>query len=460
MRKTRLCSATMPQPASLSAAHAHAAIPNCVGVAIIAAAAWLCGCAAPGISDVSSEPVAVADEALIATNALLWNNHRVDVCFTNRNGSAEEQSFKDVLDDWWSSFADVDFIYGSCATLNASNTDHVEVTWEASPTWKNMWGWSGLGRPQSGHVNALHLSFCDSSLAGSDCTFGDQVMRGGALHEMGHALGVAHEHLNPARPSDLSTWCAAATPPVPNNEQWITNNGLAGQHFTNVCRGNGDGRPTCGNGVVCAQSPCGADGFCTACITDAGCTNGAVCKSPGVCGPPLCDRTVDVPSDQYFAVVDYDEASVMHYCRDSDGDHITDGKELLDGSSTRTPDWLSDLDILQARIQYGDRPYAQTLHDSAGFHTASGWITSGSGKLSPEYYADGGLKSAFITPQWWIDGVKQSTTTIEMSASVIPSGASRSVKVGYIDPWVRAISVTETVENSPSKFAALALTVL
>jgi hypothetical protein len=115
------------------------------------------------------------------------------VCFANGPARKEVQWAKDALANAWSAVATIDFSYYSTCPVSGSN--YVQFTFrnDLQPSWDI----GGQQPPPNGMnaVDPLYVDYCDSVSCQSGSNMGDyqEAFKTAVVHEMGHALGFAHE---------------------------------------------------------------------------------------------------------------------------------------------------------------------------------------------------------------------------------------------------------------------------
>lgn len=133
-----------------------------------------------------------------APGITLWtaNNGEVPVCFSTRGTSQEATWMKAILKHTWSAVAKINFVYSNSCPF-AGKTSWVRVNWEGAPGWGSGFASGPLGKT-SGESTIL-LRFC-TELCGPAEDY-QEGFKQVAAHEMGHRLGLQHEHQRDDRPA-------------------------------------------------------------------------------------------------------------------------------------------------------------------------------------------------------------------------------------------------------------------
>jgi hypothetical protein len=146
----------------------------------------------PGTPD---EPQPVTEQLYEAPGITLWPDGQVPICFNGRAASREAGWLRDGLRHSWAAVARLDFQYSDSCPF-PGRTEYVQIDWVATNDWRKLGGTCGLG---TGRPNVCKIAWCDSTMSMADCDPNEngETFTQVAVHEVGHALGWAHEHQRP-----------------------------------------------------------------------------------------------------------------------------------------------------------------------------------------------------------------------------------------------------------------------
>ena len=274
----------------------------------------------------------------------------------------------DSLAQTWGSVPGVSFIdAGECGPSVSAG---LKITIKRG----GAWGYCGQDCTVSGHSNS----------AGTDGDTGSNtalVLKNVAVHEVGHALGLLHEHQMPGRPPlcqreqailDGCTQCVATSP--------CTSQILCKRHDFNLCF-----LTNVGSDQVLTEDQC----------------NSARGR--------IADRT---PVSGAKILTVYDPLSIMNYCSSDNG------RSTTDYHPTR-------LDLLGMEILYSvDRPYPLGCLQNC-IYTLDGVILRTNGILTSDWTARGAVN---VIMYW------SSISGQNVSAAYFPPGVSQFY-YNFKNPW-------------------------
>jgi hypothetical protein len=378
------------------------------------------------------------EPSLALGNLVPWPNPngRIELCFTRDAGNTLGADFNTAADHvyatlntTWGNVPGLDFIeVGICRT----DTLKIELGFGAGDS--GVCGW-GKGASCAIGVNPANLAAADGTI----------------VHEVGHGLGLVHEHQHPLAASlcpveqnilDGCTQCVSGTCSASDCGKCFgvpANSSLAvsSTDRTSAQQLLAGGNTACQS---CAQGTClvGAcpDGTCSpsdsywACFGAAP-TTGTVtltADNKNFAQMRVNDRTVYTDG---IVLTNYDPLSIMNYCRSNNG---------------ALNDRPTEYDMLGMEMLYSaDRNYGIACGGGC-FATGSGLVTTSTGSVVSEWIARGSLGVPFR-----VGG----TDVYSYSVVPLPTGVS-TLGYTFVDPIGRPRSGSGTVRKSNAMFAAIA----
>lgn len=187
--------------------------------AVAAHFAAVAGCAVGTAEDVEDTQVVSGNLAAVSSSTALWNQNGnvVDICWSTSGHAAEKNKIRDAVEATWKANSGLTFNWPAttdtlCPNPAAANYMPIQV--------KDGTSYGGLC--QYGYNGRLSASDCGTS-APCQCwvsTATDEpdpltnqpnpmkFVAIAAVHEIGHGLGMFHEHQRADRPADIATTCS------------------------------------------------------------------------------------------------------------------------------------------------------------------------------------------------------------------------------------------------------------
>lgn len=123
----------------------------------------------------------------------VWNRYAVPVCWETSGSSTEKGWVRNAVEASWESSSSMDLTgWGTCTSSSPSGI-RIKISDEGPHT-------KGLGDRLDGKTSGMVLNFTFnnwSKSCGTNATARERCIRTIAIHEFGHALGIAHEHNRP-----------------------------------------------------------------------------------------------------------------------------------------------------------------------------------------------------------------------------------------------------------------------
>ncbi len=151
----------------------------------------------------TNETAESRDALFLNTDATLWPNGDVPICFLNMGTSPEASWLQQALTDSWAKVANVHFSYSTtCPFPGKSKWVSLSLGLADSTIGSGVWGSFGESDFGAGSPAYVRIGTCGPTSNGcgpgqANAADYEESFKQVAIHEFGHTLGYWHEHARP-----------------------------------------------------------------------------------------------------------------------------------------------------------------------------------------------------------------------------------------------------------------------
>jgi hypothetical protein len=170
----------------------------------------------------------VLEQGLAAIpNTPLWDEAGgvVTICWTNTGLSTAKTRIREAVDSSWNAYSGLTFIWPSSANSTCPrsgdivDSEYMPIFVQDAPSFGGVCSFGFGGRQDKSVCGGVMQCQCVINTA-SDSTEVAREVEYATIHEVGHGLGMIHEHQRVDRPSNIASTC---TDPNPDPTKWTTN---------------------------------------------------------------------------------------------------------------------------------------------------------------------------------------------------------------------------------------------